>query len=227
MIKHILKSKTFVLFVTLGLTVISCTEKKAEKALPYLGNYDLEYKLVDGKEVVDTIYPTIPFFYFRNQDSIIVKSTQLKGKVWIADFFFTTCSTICPGMTRKMKELNESTEDLKDHVQFISFSINPRFDKPSVLKRYIEHYKLNTDNWVFLTGDETETHRLGMENFMIAANSNADATDGFEHSEAFTLVDKKGYVRGVYNVGQEREFKRLEKDLRKLLKVEYGVDGSE
>lgn len=204
--------------------LFSCSEKVQKNTLPYLGNYDIEYKLVDGKEVVDTLYPTIPFFYFRNQDSAIVKSTDLKGKVWISDFFFTTCSTICPGMTKKMKVLNERTKDLKDHVQFISFSINPRYDQPSVLRNYIDHFKINTDNWVFLTGDEAETHRLGIENFLIVAEEDIEATDGFAHSEAFTLVDKEGIVRGVYNMSQDEELDRLEKELRILLKEEYGVN---
>ncbi|MEY3237329.1 MAG: hypothetical protein RI883_1430, partial [Bacteroidota bacterium] len=103
----------FILFVSL----LSCnSEDKKPRVLPIVGNFDLEYKLVDGKEVVDTIYPKIPFFYFRNEDSVVVKSTDMKGKIWIADFFFTTCPSICPKMTSNMKKLNASTNDLKDQI---------------------------------------------------------------------------------------------------------------
>lgn len=219
---HIQRTSFSFVFLVLFSCLHSCSEEKS-KPLPYLGNYDIEYKLVDGVEVIDTLYPTIPYFYFLNQDSVKVTSKQLKGKVWVADFFFTTCSTICPGMTKQMKELNESTRDLKDHVQFISFTINPRFDQPSILKNYIKHYELNEDNWVFLTGNEEETHRLGIENFLIVADEDIEAADGFAHSEAFTLVDKEGYIRGVYDMSVKGQIKKLEKDLRKLLKEEYDV----
>jgi protein SCO1/2 len=181
---------------------------------------------VNGKEVADTVYPTIPFFYFLNQDSVIVKSTDLKGKIWVTDFFFTTCSTICPGMTNNMKKLNENTQDLKDHVQFISFSINPDFDKPHVLKQYMKIHDIKTPNWLFMTGDEVETHRLGVEDFHIHASQDDKSNDGYAHSEAFALVDKEGHVRGVYNVADPKQLEQLEVDLRKLLKYEYNFRGS-
>lgn len=208
--------------------LFSCTEKEKEvkRVLPILGNYDIEYNLIDGLEVADTIYPTIPFFHYLNEDSVRVKSTDLKGKIWVADFFFTTCSTICPKMTAQMKRLNVMTKDISDHVQFISFSINPRYDQPSILKRYKEHHGIEAENWVFLTGNEEETHRLGIENFMIAAGEDADAVDGYAHSEAFTLVDKEGYVRGVYNISDPTQVDQMNKDIRKLLKHEYNIDGS-
>ena len=119
------------------LLFFSCTQDNAEKhVLPFIGNYDIEYKLVDGKEVTDTVYPTIPYFYFRDHDSNLVRSTDLKGKIWVTDFFFTTCPTICPAMTRNMMKLNENLSDLSEHIQFMSISINPDHDQPSVLKRY-------------------------------------------------------------------------------------------
>jgi cytochrome oxidase Cu insertion factor (SCO1/SenC/PrrC family) len=94
----------FVVFFSCLFVIFSCqsTDKK-KKVLPFIGNFDVEYKLVDGKEVTDTLYPTVPFFYFRNQDSLLKKSTDFKGKVWIADFFFTSCPTICPKMTKNLK----------------------------------------------------------------------------------------------------------------------------
>jgi protein SCO1/2 len=218
--------KSIAFFIGFILLFSCVSEEKQQRVLPIIGNFDLEYTLVDGKEVVDTIFPKVPFFYFRNEDSAIVKSTDMKGKIWIADFFFTTCSSICPRMTKNMKKINDATQDLKEHVQFISFSINPNYDQPSVLKKYKEHYGINTPNWVFLTGDEKETHRLGIEDFRIYAGQEDLAEDGYAHSEAFTLVDKEGYVRGVYNVANPAQVVQLEKDLRKLLKYEYDVIGS-
>jgi protein SCO1/2 len=215
-----------ILSLYLLVLLFSCGQETKSKVrvLPVLGNYDIEYNLIDGLEVADTIYPTIPFFHYLNEDSVRVKSTDLKGKVWIADFFFTSCSSICPRMTDQMKRLNAMTADLSDDVQFISFSINPTYDQPSILRRYKEHHGIKAKNWIFLTGNEAETHRLGIENFMIAAGQDASSLDGYAHSEAFTLVDKEGYVRGVYNVSDTKQVDQLNKDLRKLLKYEYNVD---
>jgi protein SCO1/2 len=214
--------KYFLLILT-GIVLLSCGTDKESKALPYIGNYDLEYKLVDGKEVVDTVYPTISYFWFYNEDSIRVSSKDLKGKVWIADFFFTTCSTICPRMTSQMKRLNSMTEDISEHLQFISFSINPKYDGPSQLKKYKANHGIKAKNWVFLTGDEVETHRIGIEEFRIFAGQDDMAEDGYAHSEAFTLVDKEGYVRGVYNIQDPQQVDQMNKDIRKLLEIEYGI----
>jgi protein SCO1/2 len=211
-------SSLFLVFILVSCSAIN--EKK--HVLPFIGNYDIEYKLIDGKEVSDTVYPTIPYFYFLNDDSVVVKSTEMEGKVWVVDFFFTTCPTICPTMTKNMQKLNAATKDLHDELQFISISINPQHDTPSILKRYREHYKATASNWQFLTGKEAETHQLGIENFQIFAGRDEESEGGYAHSGAFTLVDKEGYVRGVYLGTDEKQVIQLEKDIRKLLKEEYG-----
>jgi protein SCO1/2 len=205
--------------------VFSCkhSDEKKKRVLPFIGNFDIEYKLVDGAEVADTVYPTVPFFYFRDQDSALVRSSDMKGKVWVADFFFTTCQTICPIMTTNMKRLNVSMKDLQDQIQFISFTINPDHDGPAMLRKYIHHHGILAKNWKFLTGNEEETHRLGIENFQIFAGRDDEADGGFAHSGAFTIVDREGYVRGVYLGTDSKQVDQLEKDLRKLLEYEYGI----
>ena len=213
------------LFPFIALLVLSsCTPSKKEHVLPFIGNFDIEYKLVDGVEVADTVYPKIPAFTFTNQNGQKVKSRDFKGKVWVAEFFFTSCPTICPSMTRNMLMLQKSTKDLKKDIQFMSFTINPDFDQPKVLKRYSKHYGVDESNWVFLTGDEEETHTLGIENFKTFAGRDDEEAGGFAHSGAFTLVDKEGYVRGVYLGTDKKQVKQLEEDLRKLLKYEYDIE---
>jgi protein SCO1/2 len=204
----------------------STTSDSKKRVLPIIGNSDVVYKTVDGKTVTDTVYPRIPEFSMLNQDSVKVSSTTLKGNIWIADFFFTSCSTICPGMTAKMKSIQEKLKDLSKDIQFISFSIDPEKDQPSVMRKYIKTYGINDENWVFLTGNEEVTHELGVDHFFIHAASDPEAVDGYAHAEAFSLVDKEGYVRGVYNVQNPDELKRLEKEVRLLLKEEYGIVGS-
>jgi protein SCO1/2 len=214
------------IFIILGV-LMSCSSSKQKKhVLPFIGNFDIEYKLVDGVEVTDTIYPKIPFFHFTNEFGKEITSSQLKGKVWIADFFFTSCQTICPLMTTNLKRLNKSTQDLKDEVQFISFSIDPERDTPLTLMRYKTHHGIKSANWTFLTGDEEKTHLLGIENFQIFAGRDEESQGGFAHSGAFTLVDKEGFVRGVYLGTDAKQVEKLEKDLRLLLSEEYGISGS-
>lgn len=210
----------FLFFIILSLFILSCSSKKT-KVLPYIGNFDIEYRMVDGVEVADTVYPKMIPFEFYNEDSVKVTNTDFKGKVWIADFFFTTCPTICPTMTKHLKWLNEETDDLADQVQFLSITINPNHDKPSILTKYKEHHKIKASNWTFLTGDEAFTHQLGIDHFQIFAGQDAAAAGGYAHSGAFTLIDKEGYVRGVYLGTEMDHVKQLEKDLRKLLKYEY------
>jgi protein SCO1/2 len=206
----------------------SCQEKKTK--LPFIGNFDLVYKKVDGKTIADTVYPTIPNFSYLNEDSVLVTNETFKNKVWIAEFFFATCPTICPIMNSQLKNLNEETKKYADHIQFLSFTINPSNDKPYVLKAYRKKNGINSKNWTFLTGDEAATHRLGIENFQIFAGRDAEAEGGYAHSGAFTLVDKKGYVRGVYAVTNfdgtvnKNEYKRLKKELIELLKYEYNIE---
>jgi protein SCO1/2 len=206
----------------------ACSEKP--KRLPFIGNFDLEYKKVDGKTIVDTVYPTIPNFSYLNEDSVIVTNKTYKNKVWVAEFFFATCPTICPIMNTQLKNLNRETKQYTEHIQFLSFTINPSNDKPSILKNYRKTHGIEAKNWAFLTGDEAATHRLGIENFQIFAGRDDEAAGGYAHSGAFSLIDKSGYVRGVYAVTNfdgtvnKNEYKRLKKELIELLKYEYNIE---
>lgn len=209
------------------LFLVACNEKPKDKlrALPYFGNYNIEVSETNGIIETDTIYPKIPFFSFLNQDSVRINSTEMKGKVWIANFFFTSCTTICPPTMSQMKRLNLLTQDLKDEIQFMSFTIDPARDKPHVLKSYMKNNGITTKNWWLFTGNEAKTHQLGVNNFMVHADKDPMAADGFAHSDGLVLVDREGYVRGIYNGTQTEQVDLLNNDLRKLLKIEYGVKG--
>ena len=217
--------KSTYLFLLLLLT--ACESDKKVRVLPIIGNYDVEYSTVDGKEVTDTIYPKIPEFSYLNQDSVMISSKSMKGKVWIADFFFTSCPTICPKMTSQMKRLSFLTKDLEKYVQFLSFTINPTKDQPSVLRKYIKLHGITAKNWYFFTGDEEQTHDLGVNYFNVFANKDIASEGGYAHSPAFVLVDTEGYVRGVYVGTETKQVDLLQKDLRKLLKYEYNYEISE
>ena len=170
----------------------------------------------------------IEFTGFLNQDSISVNSKTYKGKIWVAEFFFASCPTICPIMNREMKILRDFYEKSFPNMplQFLSFSIDPSRDTPSVLNNHKNQLCESCTNWDFLTGEEEKTHRLGIQDFKIFAGKDEEAQGGYAHSGAFSLVDKKGFVRGVYNItdfnglADKNEVLRLKSDINKLMKHE-------
>lgn len=224
MTRRMQKAIVKVLVVAVGVLLTACDETpENSRVLPIVGDRDVVYKTVDGEEVADTIYHHVPEFEYLNQDSVMIKSEDLKGKIWITDFFFTRCPSICPPMTSNMKRLNENTKDLDEHVQFFSFSIDPDRDNPSTLRNYISSYSIHDDNWYFFTGDEEETHLLAKE-FFNGAERNDEIAGGFGHTSYFAIVDTEGLVRGIYDGTNTDQVDQLEKDLRKLLKYEYNID---
>ncbi len=218
--------RNLIILIVTALFFSACESKRI---LPKLGKIDLEYRVVNGKKVADSIFQKIPEFRFLNEDSIFVGNKNFKNKIWIAEFFFTSCPTICPVMNLQLKKLNKETYALNKHIQFLSFTIDPENDTPSILKDYKKRYGINSENWAFLTGNETETHALGINNFLTFAGKDDEAAGGYAHSGSFTLVDKKGIVRGVYEVTNfdlsvnKNEYKRLKQDIFDLLKYEYNT----
>ena len=209
-----------------GCFLVSCQPPKPNP-LPKLGNYDVVYYTKNGKEIIDSIYSTIPVFQYLNEDSIRVTNSDFKNKVWIVEFFFATCPTICPIMNQQLKKLVTQTDKYKKHIQFLSFSIDPKKDTPSKLKEFKQRNGINAKNWAFLTGDEATTHTLGIKHFLTFAGRDSLSAGGYAHSGSFTLVDKAGYVRGVYAVTNfdltvnQEEYKRLLNDVNNLIKYEY------
>lgn len=196
-----------------------------ERVLPIVGERDVVYRMHNGKEVADTLYHHVPDFSYINQDSVMIHSKDLKDKIWVTDFFFTHCPSICPPMTSQMKRLNKNTADLSGNLLFLSFSIDPERDTPSRLREYITEYGIQSKNWHFFTGEEEATHLLAKSFFNGAERNDIEEEGNFGHTSYFVLVDKEGLVRGIYDGTDADEVDRLESDLRKLLKHEYGING--
>jgi protein SCO1/2 len=164
----------------------------------------------------------MPTFAYLNQDSVMMNSKDFEGKIKVVDFFFTHCPSICPPMTAQMRRLNMKTKDIAKHVQFLSFSIDPERDTPSRLREYIKEKEIHATNWNFFTGDEDATHELAKK-FFNGAERNKEIAGGFGHTPYFILVDKEGYPRGIYDGTDPEKVDELERDIRKLLKLEYKV----
>ena len=200
-------------------------EATSFKKLPYIGHYDLDYSEKNGIKTVDTIYQPIRPFAYLNQDSVEVSNKSFANKIWIAEFFFATCPTICPIMNSEMQHLQKEFDEmgLSNDIQFLSFSIDPKKDTPSALKAYKKNYCDSCDNWDFLTGNEKFTHRLGIESFKIFSGREEEAEGGYAHSGAFSMVDPNGYLRGVYNITgfdgtvNKKEYHRLKEELIVLI----------
>lgn len=137
---------------------------------------------------------------------------DLYGRVWIADFFFTTCGDICPIMTKNMASLNRSYK-LVQNMRLVSISVNPEFDQPNILRDYIEKNDLDTTNWHFLTGSREEISKLAKESFKLGK-----IDEPVFHSAYFTLVDRKGYIRGYYDGTDQEAVNKLFKDAAKILR---------
>lgn len=214
--------KIFIGVILIAFLITSC-DQGFKRVLPILGNRDVEYRMENGIEIADTLYHLAPTFSYTNQHNKITESSDLKDQILIVDFFFSNCPTICPPMTSQMKRLNMATQDLKDRVTFLSFSIDPKRDSVERLQEYIKEHGITTQNWFFLTGDEAATHLLANE-YLNIANKNTEVAGGFEHSEFFVIVDTDRLIRGLYKGTDPVEVDRLEEDLRKLLKHEYNFN---
>jgi protein SCO1/2 len=184
----------------------SCTV--AEKPLPIFG----EREVVNG----DTLYHTIKDFQFVNQDSVPLTKETVKGKIYVADFFFTTCRTICPIMKSQMVRVNDAIKDMPD-VLIISHSIDPEYDTVGLLHDYAERLGAKSDKWYFATGQPRDyVFDLAQTSYFSTAMEDKSEPDGFVHSGAFLLVDKEGRLRGKYDGTKEDEVNRLIDEIKRL-----------
>lgn len=185
-----------------------CAEK--EGPLPILGNVNVE----NG----DTIYHTIPDFSFLNQDSVVVDNSALKDYIYISDFFFTYCPSICPKVKRQMLRLYDTYKD-EDQIKFVSHGLDGVRDTPSVLKTYAYNLGVDTDKWMFLTGPRGAILDIA-DDYFVAAFEDADAPGGFDHSGKIVLVDKNRHVRAFCEGTDPDDVTDFFPDVEKLL-AEY------
>ena len=186
----------------------------------------LQYVFLNGEA------KKVPEFAFINQDSIIISNEDFNKKVYVAEFFFTSCPSICPIMNKNMKRI-ENRFGKRQDFGIASFSIDPIKDTPSVLKAYAETYEVFSQNWHFLTGEKDKIYNLANEGFNIFASVNPRVAGGFEHQGYFALIDKNGFIRCrsdqfgnpiVYYMGideQDIEIQEVDlliDDIEKLLK---------
>lgn len=198
----------FLLFMIMSL-LTSCENQN--RHLPILGNKEV----ANNEE--DTIYHTIPYFSFIDQDSIIVTPKTFENKIYVADFFFTSCTTICPIMKTEMKKVYDKFKG-NEKVLFLSHTIDPGHDSIPVLKSYANSLGVDNTQWHFVTGDREKIFDLAEKYYMISAQEDASAPGGAVHSGAFILLDQKRRIRGYYDGTNKQDVNQLISDIPFLLK---------
>ena len=178
------------------------------KRLPFLGNPD-----VIGK---DTIYPTIRDFSFIDQDCTIVTNQTFENRIYVADFIFLSCPTICPVMTKEMTKVYDVYKT-SPYVMFLSHTIDPERDTIEALKNYTKSQRIDSRKWRFVTGDKNEIYSIAEENYFTAAYADSSAPGGFVHGGGLLLIDENRHIRGVYDGTNQKETKRLINDIKILL----------
>ena len=170
------------------------------------------YFIKESKTIIRLpVIGKIPAFSFIDSHGDEINRRNLDGKVWVADFIFTTCTMACPVMTGNMNIIHKEFRNNND-VRIVSISVYPEYDTPEVLAEYASRYDANTDRWHFLTGPEKDVKELIKNGFKMG-----DFEDIIFHSERFALVDKKGQIRGYYSGMQTDDMKNLKKDINILL----------
>lgn len=192
---------------------------------------DLEYLIINGER------KRVPDFSFTNQNGKTITNTDYLGKVYVVEFFFTTCPTICPRMNKNLVQIQDTFKDF-ENFGVASFTINPDYDTPEVLKNYAESYGITNPNWHLMTGDQDKIYDLANTGFPLYVAKNEEVEGGFEHSGHFALIDKEGFIRSriengnpiifyngiiseeeqVDDEGQKQEISKLKEDIAKLLR---------
>ena len=193
---------------------------------------DLSFIEINGVE------KKVPNFSFKNQDGKTITNKDYEGKVYVIEFFFTTCPTICPRMNANLIQIQNTFKGF-ENFGVASFTINPDYDTPEILKAYADQYGVTNPNWYLMTGDKEAIYKLANEGFnLYTAQEEEDAVGGFEHSGNFALIDKNGFIRSrkdefgnpiiyykgivsesekIDDDGSPEEISALKEDIKKLL----------
>ncbi len=188
-----------------GLLSTSCAVK--ETNLPIFGQREVEG--------MDTVYHMIARFSFIDQDSTIISNDTFQDKIYVADFFFTTCRTICPIMKTQMLRVYEATREMPD-VLLLSHTIDPEYDTVALLHDFAERLGVESKRWHFVTGVKDSIFKIAQTSYFATAMEDKTEPDGLIHSGAFLLIDKKQRIRGKYDGTKEEDVNRLITDIKRL-----------
>lgn len=180
---------------------------------------DVNPKLVDESVRNYQLEHSVAEFELYNQDADTIGLKDVEGKIYVADFFFTTCGNICPKMTTQMKILHDFYLENED-IMFVSHTVYPEEDSVKVLKAYADKYKINSNKWLLLTGEKQVIYDLARKSYFAVLTEGDGGERDFIHTENFMLMDKQQRIRGYYDGTLPEDMERLKKDIE-ILRLEY------
>ena len=199
--------------ISIALLILLTGCNDSGKKLPYLGNPEITEK--------DTLYPVVRDFSFTNQDSITITRSTFDNKIYIADFIFLSCPTICPKMTSELSRVYDKYKE-NPNILFLSHTIDPERDSVSRLREYTQKKGFDSTKWFFVTGERDSIYGIAEESYYTTAYADSSEPGGYVHGGGLLLVDKNKHIRGVYDGTDPEETERLIKDVNRLLQEQFG-----
>ena len=188
---------------------------KPIRFLPIYGPQNYQEK--DGK--TDTTYHTIDNFSFIDQDGNTVSQKDFENSIYITDFFFTTCRTICPIMSTQMERVTNKFKGRSD-IKFLSHTVDPEIDTVEQLKRYADEHHADSKQWMLVTGSKKDLYAIARTSYLVDAGKGDGGADDFIHTQNFALIDKEKHIRGYYDGTDKNDINQLMRDIEILL-AEY------
>ncbi len=206
--------KFFIVLIVFSVVTISLfySALKPQKTLPIYNPADVNPELVDSTIQYKSKYHTIADFSFVNQNGDTITQKNYEGKIYVADFFFTTCGSICPKMSTNLSEVQKAVLN-NPKVLLLSHTVFPEVDSVSVLKAYAVKYGVVDSKWNLVTGDKKEIYTMARKSYLAVKLGRPDQLYDMVHTENFVLVDQKRRVRGFYDGTNKEEIKRLLEDI--------------
>ena len=220
--KFFAKFKFFgIILLLMSIVIVSLMYNalKPKERLPIYEPSMINPELVDSTLHYKRKYHTIADFRLTNQNGEIITQEDYQGKIYVADFFFTTCPSICPIMTKNMAEIQGSIID-DDEVLLLSHSVTPKIDSVTQLKKYALEKGVIDSKWNLVTGDKKQIYDLARKSYFAVLNDGDGGPYDMIHTENFILIDKKGRIRGTYDGTNTEEVKKLINDIA-ILKASY------
>ena len=204
----------FGVFLVLSAIILSLfySALKPKKTLPIYNPADVNPELVDSTVQYKSKYHTIADFSFVNQNGKTITQKDYEGKIYVADFFFTTCGSICPKMTSNLSDIQKAFAN-NPKVKLLSFTVFPETDSVPVLKAYAKKHYVNDAKWNLVTGDKKEIYTMARKSYLAVKLGKPDELYDMVHTENFVLVDTKKRVRGFYDGTNKEDIKRLIEDI--------------
>jgi len=219
--------RTEIFSLLLSLLLLSCSERKTESSLPFYNTLDFTPEWISPADKAYAGIHRIAPFSFRNQDSIVIGNEQVKGRICVVNFFFTTCGSICPRMMRNLRKVDSSFAN-DGRIRILSHTVLPQSDSVARLRDYGQRRGIDSRRWWLLTGRKEEIYHLARTSYFAddSLGYGAGNTD-FLHTENCVLVDGEGRLRGVYNATLELEMDQLIGHIRQLLREQDERSGDQ